>query len=72
MKSSIRHSELNRKKNMNLTAQVSDVLRAFNKQPSWKSKTNKLTRTTGGKTITQPTNIMTEDDIDRLFKNNSK
>lgn len=60
------------KKNMNLTAQISDVLRPINKKNSWKSKTNKLIKTTNNKTLNHHPNVMTEDDIDRLFKNNSK
>ena len=60
------------KKNMNLTAQISDVLRPINKKNSWKSKTNKLIKTANNKTLNHHPNVMTEDDIDRLFKNNSK
>lgn len=60
------------KKTMNLTAQVSDVIKPSNKKTTWKNKTNKMTKTITGKTMASKPNPMTEEDIDRLFKNNSK
>ena len=60
------------KKNINLTAQISDVLCPINKKNSWKSKTNKLIKTINNKTMNPHPNIMTQDDIDRLFKNHCK
>lgn len=72
MKHSCRNVETLRKKNMNLTAQISDVLRSYQKQQTWKSKTNKMTETVGCQNICQDSNPMTEDDIDVLFKNANK
>lgn len=53
------------KKSLNFTAQVADVIMSINKKGSWKEKTNKLIKTMNNKPNTS--NIMTEDDIDRLF-----
>ena len=60
------------KKTMNQTAQVSGAIKSVNKKKSWKNKTNKLTKTTKTNNTNHQPNIMTEDDIDRLFKKNSK
>lgn len=60
------------KNNLTLTAQVADALKSINKKSGWKNKTNKMTKTLTGKTMNSKPNAMTEDDIDRLFKNNSK
>lgn len=48
------------KKNMNLTAKVSDVIKVLNKKTTSKYTTAKLTRTANGKTLNAPPNIMTE------------
>lgn len=54
------------KKNLNFTAQVADVIMSITKKSAWKDKTGtKLIKTLNN----QPnhSNIMTEDDIDKLF-----
>lgn len=53
------------KKSLNFTAQVADVIMSINKKSTWKGKTNKLTKTLNNNT--NKSNIMTEDDIDKLF-----
>lgn len=60
------------KKSMNLTAQVGDAIKSYAKKSTWKNKTNKMTKTLTGKTLTSKPTPMTEDDIDRLFGNASK
>lgn len=52
---------------LHLSAQVKDVLAAYHKKGTWKSKTGKMTRTLTGETMGKA-NVMTEDDIDRLFQ----
>jgi hypothetical protein len=47
------------KNNLTLTAQVADALRSINKKGNWKNKTNKMTKTLVGKTITSKNNGMT-------------
>lgn len=54
------------KRNLNFTAQVADVIMSINKKGGWKDKTgNKLIKTMNNHP--NNSNIMTEDDIDRLF-----
>lgn len=60
------------KKNMNITAHVAEAIKGLNKKTNWKSKTSKLTKTLTSKTLNAKPNIMTEDDIDNLFRRNSK
>ena len=60
------------KKSMNMTAQVGDALKSFPKKSTWKNKTNKMTKTLTGKTMTSKPTPLTEDDIDRLFGNHSR
>lgn len=48
------------KRNLNLTAQVSDVIKAINKKPVYKNATGKLTRTINTKTLNPQPNVMTE------------
>ena len=60
-KGSINHSHLQ------LSAQVKDVLSAYHRKGTWKSKTGKMTKTLTGETLGKP-NVMTEEDIDRLFE----
>lgn len=55
------------KKSLNLTAQVSDVIMSYNKKNTWKSTTNKLIKTLTNQIHNPHSNIMTEDDIDKLF-----
>lgn len=60
------------KKTLNLTAQLSDAVKHSSKRANWKNQTNKMTKTLAGKTLTSKPNVMTEDDIDKLFGNHSK
>jgi hypothetical protein len=53
------------KKSLNFTAQVADVIMSINKKSAWKGKTNKLTKTLNNHG--NNSNIMTEDDIDKMF-----
>ena len=59
----------------NLTGDVSNILRAINSNGLWKNSTAKLNKTINNKqntmTKTNKKNIMTEEDIDKLF-NHSK
>lgn len=57
---------------MNITTNFGEAIKAHNKKSNWKSKTTKMTKTLTGKTLTSKPNIMTEDDIEKLFKNHSK
>lgn len=54
--------------NLQLSAQVKDVLSSYHRKGTWKSKTGKMTKTLTGETLDKP-NAMTEDDIDKLFQN---
>lgn len=60
------------KKNMNITAHVAEALKGINKKSNWKSKTSKMTKTLTGKTLNSKPNVMTEDDIEKLFGNHLK
>jgi hypothetical protein len=53
------------KKSLNFTAQVADVIMSINKKSAWKDRTNKLIKTLNNQT--NNSNVMTEDDIDKLF-----
>ena len=68
------HKNLNNinKNNLALTAQVADALKSMNKKNTWKNKSVKMTSTLAPKTLNPFPNAMTEQDIDLLFKNNSK
>lgn len=55
------------KKSLNLTAQVSDAIMSYNKKGGWKSRTSKLIKTLTNQHQNPNSNIMTEDDIDKLF-----
>lgn len=57
---------------MNITTNFGEAIKAHNKKSNWKSKTTNMTKTLTGKTLTSKPNIMTEDDIEKLFKNHSK
>lgn len=72
MKSTHKNNSTITKKALNLTAQVSDAIKSLNKKSAIKNTTGKLARTTNGRTLNPKPNIMTEDDIDKLFKNHSK
>jgi len=56
-----------------LTTDVSPILRAFNSSNLWKNSSTKFNKTIANKTTTKNTkkNVMTEEDIDKLF-NRSK
>jgi hypothetical protein len=60
------------KKNMNITDHVAEAFKNMKKKPNWKSKTSKWTKTLIGKTLNSKKIGMTEDDIDKLFKQHSK
>jgi hypothetical protein len=72
MKSQLKNKSGLVKKNMNITAHVAEAIKGLSKKTNWKSKTSKLTKTLTGKTLNAKPNVMTEDDIDNLFRKNSK
>lgn len=55
------------KKSLNLTAQVTNAIMSYNRKSAWKSRTNKLIKTLTNQAHNPHSNIMTEDDIDKLF-----
>ena len=55
------------RKGLNLTAQVNEAIMSYNNKAVWKSKTNKLIKTLTNQGINSNSNVMTEDDIDKLF-----
>lgn len=67
MKSDIKSKPKNCKKNLILTANVAEVLKKEGKKTIWKNKTSKLVKTIIGKTLAEKPNLMTEDDIEKLF-----
>jgi len=56
-----------KRKGLNLTAQVNDAIISHNNKTGWKSRTNNLIKTLINQGIDSKSNIMTEDDINRLF-----
>jgi hypothetical protein len=72
MKSQLRNKSGLMKKNMNITHYVAEAFKNMKKKTNWKSKTSKWTKTLTGKTLNSKPIGMTEDDIDKLFKNHSK
>lgn len=67
MKNNNNSGSVGLKKSLNLTTQVADAIMSYNKKSAWKSRTNKLIKTLTNQPINPNSNIMTEDDIDRLF-----
>lgn len=72
MKSDAKTKPTPAKKNMNITANVAEALKKYNKKTQWKNKTAKLISTLTAKTITSKPNVMTEEDIEKLFSNHTK
>ena len=68
------HKNLNHinQNNLALTAQVADALKSIHKKNTWKNNSLKITSTLPPKTLQRHPNPMTEQDIDLLFKDNSK
>lgn len=63
--------------NLTTTHDVSNVLKALNKNTNWKNSSMKFNNTINTKNLTQKSNlimknIMTEEDIDMLFKKSNK
>lgn len=58
------------KENLTVTTEICEVLKEVNCNVSWKNRSNKFakTKTTNMKNDTKFNNIMTEDDLDRLFE----
>lgn len=71
MKNYCNSNEASVKKKLNLTAQVSDDIISINKLGSFKNRTNKLIKTLTYHPNNKSSNIMTEDDIEKLFKKRS-
>ena len=67
MKPDIKNKTIHCKKNLIVTANVADALKKYGKKTIWKNKTSKLARTITGKTLNDKPNLMTEDDIEKLF-----
>lgn len=67
MRADSKHKTTTCKKNMNITANVGEVIKKNHKKTPWKNKTSKLTKTLTGKTLAEKPNVMTEEDIERLF-----
>jgi len=55
------------RKALNLTAQVNEAIMSYNNKAVWKSKTSNLIKTLTNQVKNSNSNVMTEDDIDRLF-----
>ena len=56
------------RKGFNLTAQVNEAILSYNNNKAvWKCRTSKLIKTLTNQGINSNSNVMTEDDIDRLF-----
>ena len=68
------HKNLNQinQNNLAITAQVADALKSIHKKNTWKNNSLKITSTLPSKTLNHNPNPMTEQDIDLLFKNDSK
>jgi hypothetical protein len=64
------HLKKKNKDNLTITADVSDILKVLNNN-AYKNNTssNNFMRTIASKTIHDKNNNMTEEDIDKLFKN---
>lgn len=68
IKNNTNHAHLGKRKGLNLTAQVNAQISSQNNKTVWKSRTNNLIKTLINQGIDSKSNVMTEDDIDRLFE----
>ena len=68
MKNYCNTNQASLKKKLNLTTQFNDDIISINKLGSLKGRTNKLIKTLTYNPNNQNSNLMTEDDIEKLFK----